>query len=307
MSAPFFLVGPTAVGKTELAVCLAERIGAEIVSADAFQVYAGFDRLTAKPTVEQRQRVAHHLVGSVPPAEVYSVARYLREAQSCLADIAARGKKALVVGGSGLYVKALTHGLVDLPEAQPKLRCELEALTQPELLTRLQALDPATAERIDAGNKRRLVRALEVCVVTGRPFSAFQAEWQDNPVSSMPTGVFLFRDRAELIERIERRTATLFTGAALDEVRRGAESSLSGTAARILGLAETLAVLAGNLDTETCRATVAVKTRQYAKRQMTWFKRETCFAALNLSALPAGRCLEALLNAVQAARTDWCR
>ncbi len=183
MPSPFFIVGPTAVGKTGMAVAVAERLGAEIVNADAFQVYEGLDLLTAKPSPDERPRVPHHLVGTVPLTEIYSVARFAEEAHSCLDDIARRGRPAIVVGGSGMYVKALTHGLSPLPPAQPALRAELENMEAAVLLRRLWSLDPVTAARIDAKNKRRLIRAVEVCVTTGQRFSDFREKWDSPDVS----------------------------------------------------------------------------------------------------------------------------
>ena len=210
MSAPFFIVGPTAVGKTGLAVALAEEQGAEIVSADAFQLYEGFDLLTAKPTLDQQTRVPHHLVGCVPVTEAYNVALYLDAARRCIERIHLRGKPVLVVGGSGLYVKALTHGLAPLPPASATLRAELEGSLSTDLLARLQTLDPATAAVIDPRNTRRLVRAVEVCLLTGQPFSSFRKEWQPLTTSVGFQGVFLFRDRSEQLARIEGRLDAMF-------------------------------------------------------------------------------------------------
>ena len=284
MSNVFYLVGPTAVGKTGLAVELAERVGAEVVSADAFQVYEGFDLLTAKPTPEQRHRVRHHLVGCVPLAESHSVARFLQQARARIDDIVSRGKPALVVGGNGLYVKALTHGLAELPEAQPALRAELEALPAAELWERLRTLDPATAAVIDGKNSRRVIRAVEVCLITGKPFSASRTEWNNRQSSGETVGIFLVRKRAELIERIDRRVDQMFAEGVLEEVRNLTGASLSPTSERIIGLADLRACLAGEIDPEVCRERIKLATRRYAKRQATWFKREMCFQPLLLSA-----------------------
>lgn len=278
MSKAFFIVGPTGVGKSEIAAEVAVRLGAEIVGADALQVYAGFDLLTAKPSPEIRRRAPHHLIGCVPAAEDYSVARYLADATACLAGIASRGRPALVVGGSGLYVKALTHGLSPLPEAQPDLRAELDALDLPALNARLAALDPPAAEAIDRKNKRRLVRAIEVCVATGGRFSDHRAEWLR---PSAARGVLLLRDKAELDRRIGARVDAMFAGGVLDEVRAGV--SPGATAAGMIGYQSVLQVLEGKLTEEEARERIAAETRQYAKRQLTWFKREAAFTPILLS------------------------
>lgn len=284
----FYLVGPTAVGKTSLAVELAEQTGAEIVSADAFQVYEGLDLLTAKPTLDQRRRIRHHLVGCVPLADSYNVARFLQEARAAIDDIQRRGKPALVVGGSGLYVKALTHGLADLPEAQPALRAELAALPLVELLSRLRSLDPKTAAVIDIHNPRRVIRALEVCLIAGRPFSDFRSEWERQEPAGEAVGVFLLRERAELVERIDRRVDQMFAAGVLEETQNLATFALSPTSERIIGLAELRAYLEGKVTLGECRERIKLATRRYAKRQVTWFKRENSFIPAQLSTAVSG-------------------
>lgn len=279
MPAPFYLAGPTAVGKTDLAVRVAERCGAEIVNADAFQVYAGLDRLTAKPSAEAQARVRHHLIGHVPLADVYNVARYESEASACLQEIASRGRPALVVGGSGLYLKALTHGLSPLPPAQPGLRAELEAANLPALIARLESLDPAAAAVIDRRNKRRVVRAVEVCLATGRRFSEQRTAWDERPVR----GMLLTRDRDDLAARIHRRTLSLLDEDGLREVEGTLSRPVSHTAVGIIGLADIGAMLAGSIGCEECLESIEIATRQYAKRQMTWFRRQSFEQTVHLT------------------------
>jgi tRNA dimethylallyltransferase len=282
MQNTFFVVGQTAAGKTAAAVALAERWNGEIVSADAFQVYAGLDLLTAKPAAEELARAPHHLIRSVPLTASYNVARFREEALRCIAEIHLRGRWAIVAGGSGLYIKALTHGLSPLPSADPALRAELDTLDAAELLARLRTLDPAAASTIDALNKRRLVRALEVCLATGKPVSNQRGEWaRSEPQHAR--GVFLFRDRGELHERISARVESMFSAGVLDEVRALGENKLATSAERIIGLADIRLHLAGKLDLATCKDRIKAATRQYAKRQMTWFKREQVFEPVNLS------------------------
>ena len=286
MPAPFFIVGPTAAGKSGLAVEVAARCGAEIIGADALQVYAGFDLLTAKPSWEQRQRVPHHMIGTIVPTANYSAARYLEDAQRSLRSVDGRGKPAIVVGGTGLYIKALTHGLSPLPEAHPALRAELEALDAPTLLARLRVLDPQAADNIDRHNKRRLVRAVEVCLLTGTPFSEHQTLWGQTPEDQKPNGAFLVRSKVEMDARITRRVTAMFDHGVIEEVRASQSLTLSLTASRMIGLRDIQELLAGHQKLAQCRERIRLATRQYAKRQVTWFQREKSFEQLDLSTLP---------------------
>lgn len=283
MPAPFFVVGPTAVGKSGLAVQVAARFGAEIVGADAFQVYRGFDLLTAKPSPAEQARVPHHLVGTVPPAVSYNVARYLEDARRCLESVFRRGKSVLVVGGTGLYIKALTHGLSPLPEADPSIRAELELQDTPALLVRLGALDPVAAGSIDIHNKRRLIRAIEVCLLTGRPFSNFQNLWDQKLPPGQPNGVFLVRPKEDVHARVERRVNEMFARGVVEEVHAVASEALSPTASRMIGLPDIQAYLVDRQTLAQCQENIKIATRQYAKRQVTWFQRERHFERFDLS------------------------
>ena len=195
--------------------------------------------------------------------------------------IHARGKLAIVVGGSGLYVKALTHGLSQLPTADLKLREKLEHTTVEELCACLRKLDPEGAERIDRKNKRRLLRAVEVCLLTSKPFSAQRTEWNDSARRGTSGGVFVFRERAELYERIDRRVEKMFEQGVVAEVRDVGE--VGPTAQKTLGLLEIRALIAGEISEAACIAKIQQATRRYAKRQLTWFQRQTNFEPLNLS------------------------
>jgi tRNA dimethylallyltransferase len=273
-----FLTGPTAVGKSEIAVAVAGRIGAEIIGADAFQVYEGMEILTAKPAPELRKRVPHHLIGTVPLHEIFDVARYRSAALRAVADIEARGRRALVVGGTGLYVRALHAGLANLPQADAALREELSAASLGELQARLQALDPESAARIDMKNPRRLIRAIEVCILTGEPFSKHRSGWAARPPL---TGVLLVRDREELAARIRQRTMQMFRTGLLEEVR--ALPPLGPTAAQAIGLREARACLAGEISETEAAEQITLATRRYAKRQLTWFRREPSLRVFDLS------------------------
>ena len=278
MKRVFIIVGPTAAGKSELAAGVAQKLGAEIVSADAFQIYHGLDLLTAKPDGATLAKAPHHLIGAVPLSEEMNAEKYRAAAAEIIRDIEARGKHALVVGGSGLYVKALTHGLAKLPEANRKLREELNEATIDELFRRLSALDPSSAKQIDRQNKRRLVRAVEVCLLSGKPFSAQRVEWNE----SFPAdGVLIYRDRAELYARINQRVEKMFREGVVEEVRT--LGKIGPTAEKTLGLREIRALIAGEISERDCIEKMQQGTRRYAKRQLTWFQRQSNFEPLNLS------------------------
>lgn len=277
----FLILGPTAVGKSDLAAAVAERTDGEIVSADAFQVYAGLDILTAKPSPELRARVPHHLIGEIPLTEPWDVAQWLDAAHSRIAEIHARGRVAIVVGGTGLYLRALTRGLADLPPASPALRAELAAQPLGELQRRLTELDPDGAHRIDLQNPRRVIRALEVCLLTQRPFSSFREQWETTPHGWR--GIILTRDRDELYARIDRRTEEMFAAGVLEEVR--CAGKVGPTASQTLGLREIRAHLGSETTRGECVAAIQQATRRYAKRQLTWFRRETEFRNVNLSSI----------------------
>lgn len=291
MTRVFFIVGPTATGKSELAAEVARNLGAEIVSADAFQIYRGLDVLTAKPDQATMAKAPHHFIGVVPLSEEMNAEKYRAAAEEIIRDIQARGKQVIVVGGSGLYVKALTHGLAKLPEANRKLREELEEATIDELFRSLSALDPAGAKQIDRQNKRRLVRAVEVCLLSRKPFSAQRNQWNE----SLPTnGIFVYRDRADLYARINQRVEQMFDAGVIEEVC--ALNNLGPTAEKTLGVREIRAVLAVEISKVECIAKIQQATRHYAKRQLTWFQRQTNFPSLNLSAHGSSEAIDLLLQ-----------
>jgi tRNA dimethylallyltransferase len=275
MNHVFFLVGPTATGKSELGAEVARRLGAEVLSADAFQIYHGLDLLTAKPDAATLAKVSHHLIGSVPLAEEMNVEKFRDAAESIIAT----GKRLVVVGGTGLYIKALTHGLATLPAANQQLREKLERATTEELFRSLSALDPTAAATIDHYNRRRVIRAVEVCLLTGRPFSAKRTDWKETTAAN---GLFVYRDRDELYSRIDRRVEEMFAAGVVAEVR--AAQDIGPTAAQMLGLREIRALIAGEISEPECIARIQQATRRYAKRQLTWFRGQTNFPSLNLSA-----------------------
>ena len=279
MPQTFYIVGPTATGKSAIAAEVARLCGGEIVSADAFQIYAGLDLLSAKPEPAELAAAPHHLIGVVPLSAPMDAERFRELAASTISAIHGRGKPAFVVGGSGLYVKALADGLSTLPRADADLRARLDQLSEMELFVRLARLDPESAGLIDRRNKRRLIRAVEICLLTGRPASA-----QRQRATSLPTpaGVLLWRDRTELYERINARVKLMFARGVIAEVRASAES-VGPTAAQMLGFAQIRELIAGRISESECIASIQQATRRYAKRQLTWFSRQTSFEPLNIS------------------------
>jgi tRNA dimethylallyltransferase len=215
------------------------------------------------------------LIGTLPLREEMNAEKYRAMAE----EIINRGKPVIVVGGTGLYVKALTHGLADLPGANLALREKLERATNEELWRSLRTLDPDCAGTIDRQNRRRLIRAVEVCLLTGQPFSSKRVEWN----RSLPeNGVLLCRERTELYARINQRVEAMFAAGVAEEVR--AVANLGPTAEKTLGLREIRALIAGEISQAKCIAQIQQATRRYAKRQLTWFQRQTNFSPLNLSA-----------------------
>ena len=285
----FFIVGPTATGKSEIAADVARELGAEIIGADAFQIYRGLDLLTAKPDATTLAKVPHHLIGTMSILEEMNAEKFRKLALGAISEIHSRGKLAIVVGGSGLYVKALTHGLSVAPAADPDLRARLSELSLADLQKKLRALDPKTA--VDLKNRRRVMRAIEISLASGKPAST-QRTWK----SETTQGVFVFRERDDLYQRINRRVEGMFETGVIEEV--GNAGAMSETASKMIGLREIRELLDGKIsilsgrrgDTdssrgEQCVAAIQQCTRRYAKRQLTWFRRQSNFQALNLSLL----------------------
>lgn len=281
------LAGPTGSGKTDLAVVLAENIGAEIVSADSRQVYRLLNAGTAKPSAAQRARVPHHLLDCADPAESYDAARWAKEAAVVIAGIKSRGKVALVCGGTGLYLKALLEGLAPLPPRDEALRARLAAESKADLHARLTKIDPEAAAGIPAGNIQRVVRALEVYELTGKPISA---HWRERRDGAVPADLVL---RLELTpersaERIEARTRAMWPGL-LAEVVALVPKEFAGTEPGFtsLGYREALTCARGELGSDAALAAMIQGTVAYAKRQRTWFRTQLVASALDASASPA--------------------
>lgn len=279
-----YLVGPTGVGKSAVAMAAALAVGAEIVNADAFQLYRGLEVLSAAPPPDDRARVRHHLYGVLDPSEPCDAARFAAMARPCLADLAARGVPALVVGGSGLYLKALTHGLADLP-TDAKLRLELSQRPLSEKVAELRQRDPAGAATLNLGNPRYVDRALEICRLTGRPASEVRATWAVADPAGL-AGVWLTRERADLHDRINRRVEAMVAAGALTEVQalRACGEAALPTASKAIGFREIREFLDGRCSLADAVAAIQQATRRYAKRQMTWFRREAWLKTVCLGA-----------------------
>ncbi len=271
------LVGPTAAGKTALALQLAPALNAEIISADAMLVYRGMDIGTAKPTLQERARVRHHLVDVVDPGEEFSVARFQPMARAAIADVLARGRSPLLVGGSGLYFHAVVDEFVFPPTEEGvrrRLEGEAAAVGLPVLYQRLVDQDPEAAARVQPANLRRIVRALEVIELTGRRFSSFRGA-MDAPASRYRLVVLGVDPGQELRRaRVVERVAAMAGAGLVEEVRRLAGRPLSRTARQALGYKELLDALAAGTPLDAALDEVVARTHHYARRQLAWFRRD---------------------------------
>lgn len=274
------IAGPTASGKSGFALRIAEAIGGTIVNADSMQVYRELSIITARPTVEEMERVPHRLYGVVPSATAYSVGRYLRDAAAAIEEIRAEGRVPIVVGGTGLYFKALLEGLSPVPEVDPAIRehwrQQAEGTGAPALHALLALRDPAMAARLMPTDKQRIVRALEVLDSTGRSLSHWQA-LPGTPVlhEAQCVRLLLVAERAQLMTNIDARFEAMLAAGALDEIRAFSRLGLSEElpAVRAHGVRPLLAHLRSELSLEAAAEGAKAETRQYAKRQVTWHRR----------------------------------
>jgi len=273
------IVGPTAVGKSEVALALARKLPAEIISVDSMQVYREMDIGTGKPSLEIRQAIPHHGLDLVEPEERFNVGRYVDQVGPVVKQLLADGKIPILVGGSGLYLRGLLDGVCDAPPENSGVRSALTdwaKTTSPERVhARLQAVDPLAADRIHPNNLKRVVRALEVYEVSGQPISEWQQETQP-PFAGYPLQLWgLQADSAWLQQRIEARVDAWMVSGWLQEAERLHHRVLSVTAREALGYRELFNLLDGSLSYEAAIAQIKLKTCQYAKRQRTWFRKES--------------------------------
>jgi tRNA dimethylallyltransferase len=276
------------LGKSVVALRLAEKLDAEIVSVDSMQVYRGMDIGTAKPSANDRARLPHHLVDVVEVTQAFDAAQFVALARMAVAGIQARGRIPLLCGGTGLYFKAFLEGLGEAPPADAALRAELEATPLPELLRELAERDPATHERIDRQNPRRVVRAVEVIRLTGRPFSAQRAAWQQTSATMPQEGrcFGLTRAQGDLQRRIDARVEEMFRRGLVAETEQLLAHGLAQnpTAMQALGYRQVVEFLRGARSLPETIELVKIRTHQFAKRQMTWFRRQMRLTWLSLEA-----------------------
>jgi tRNA dimethylallyltransferase len=273
---PIFLAGPTAAGKSAMALDLALRLGGEIISVDSMQVYRGLDIGTAKPSAEERQRVRHHLIDVVDLDQSFDAAQFVRVAGDAVKDIQSRGRTTIFCGGTGFYFKAYLEGLGEAPPSDPKIRAELVGAPLAELLEELARRDPATFDIIDRRNPRRVVRALEVIRLTGRPFSEQRARWGSTPQEPGLRLIGVTRPAGELVERSHRRVDEMFRKGLVEETQSLLQRGLgkNPTALQALGYRQVVEHLRGQRRLAETIELVRIRTRQFAKRQLTWFRRQ---------------------------------
>lgn len=278
---PIFILGPTGSGKSSIALRLARRLeNVEIVSADAYQVYKQLPILTAAPSKSDLEVVKHHLIACLDVSSNHHAAAHARMAQTCIEDIQSRGKRPIIVGGSGLYVKFISHGISEAPPCDLELRAQLELLTCEELMRRLREVDPEGAATNSPFNHRYLVRNLEIVLVGAKPLSFWQQNWMKSPAGP---GFLIQRPVEELDARIALRSRQMFEEGLIEEVESLAhfEAGLSTTAKKTLGLNIIQQYIAGELGKEEAIVALALATRRYAKRQRTWQRRESWLQAMD--------------------------
>lgn len=279
---PIYLAGPTAVGKTEVSLILAEKLGTEIISVDSMQVYQGLDIGTAKVSIAERQRIPHHLIDIVSPTEIFSAADFLRITTQTESELKKRGKVPIYCGGTGLYFKVLAYGLGESPPSDEALRLELEQISLSELLKELETKDPFCFQTIDKKNLRRVIRAVEVIRITGKPFSEQRSDWAEKPLQGTWVGLELPRDI--LYERINHRVDTMFKNGLVEETERMMASGLTQnpTAMQAIGYRQVVDYLENKQNLPATIELIKQKTRQFAKRQMTWFKHQLPLTWINM-------------------------
>lgn len=288
MPEPIYICGATASGKSALAIEIAREHDGEIVNADAFQLYRGLEVLTAAPDATQRAAVPHHLYGVLEPGESIDAGTYLRIAHPVIEEIQARGKTPVVTGGSGLYLKFLTHGPAPLPRGDAAMRAAMDARPLDALVEQLRELDPVEAGRTALQNRRYVSRALEICLVTGKRASDLRDRWsaRSAEVEARLQGIWIVRPRKDLHARIAMRTSAMLDGGAIEEV--AALTEPGPNTAKIIGFREIQQLIRGETDRHACAESINAATRQYAKRQETWFRRETWLTRTDQFGTPAG-------------------
>jgi len=271
---PIYICGPTASGKSSLAIELARINDGEIVNADAYQLYQGLEIISAAPNKAELEQAPHHLYGVLQPNQLCDAMQFREMALEKIKEIQSRGKLAIITGGSGLYLKFLSHGPSPVPSSDESLRNELENESDEALIERLTQLDPEGAEATNLKNRRYVIRALEICILSGSKMSEVKNDWKNKnkKVEAGLRGAYLQWDRDQLRERINHRVGQMLKDGAVEEV--AALKTPSTTCKKAIGIPQLYSYLEGDINIEECRERIAAATRQYAKRQRTWFGKE---------------------------------
>lgn len=272
------IVGATASGKTALGVALAKKYHGEVISADSMQIYEGLAVTTAKPSVAEMQGIPHHLIGFQPRTESFSVADYVMLANAKIQEVASRGKLPILVGGTGLYIDSVLNGMQFSPDGDSQIREALIARAKSEgiqsLYQELKTLDAESAEKIHPNNQVRVIRALEICLATGKTFTEYKAQnvSRESPYDAFWLGLD-YENRQDLYDRINQRVYQMLEQGMLEEVQQAYQQGTVGTASMAIGYKELIPYLKGKACLEDCIAVIQQETRRYAKRQLTWFRR----------------------------------
>lgn len=296
---PIYICGSTATGKTGISIALANQINGEIINADAYQVYRGLDTITAAPSAEELSQAPHHLFGILDPTQDFDAQQYLNLAAPIITEIQSRGKTPIIVGGSGMYLKFLTHGPSPLPPGNDELRADLDNLSDENLISQLQNLDPKGAAQTNLKNRRYVTRALEICLLSGKPMSELKTDWEASNQESEKhlRGLLLDWDREELRQRIATRTQLMIDDGAIQEV--ATHKNLSKTCEKAIGIRDIQSHLRGEITRERCQELIYFATCQYAKRQRTWFSREKWITTIPMQEnLPPAQILKQHLHSL---------
>jgi tRNA dimethylallyltransferase len=297
---PIFIAGPTAVGKTSLSLELAQRLNGEIISVDSMQVYRGLNIGTAKPSTDERERIPHHLIDNIELDQTFDAQQFVQQATITKQGIQERSKTPIFCGGTGLYFKALINGLDSLPPSDEALRKELEQIPLPELLLELSKLDPEWFEKIDQKNPRRVVRAIEIIRLTGKPVSTQRTTWKEKQPDSKQPLIVLSRSPETLRHRIESRVDKMFADGLVNETQALLEIGLkeNETANRALGYRQVIEFLANIRSLDDTIALVKTKTWQFARRQLTWFRKQDNTQWIDLDQVSHNQQCEAILKTI---------
>jgi tRNA dimethylallyltransferase len=281
------LLGPTGVGKTGASVLLAQELNTEIISADSMQIYRYMDIGTAKPSEQERARVRHHMIDIVDPSEPYSAGRYISEVVPVIERLLEEGKIPIIVGGTGLYIKAMTRGMFSGPSSDLALRTRLLAMEQREkgsLYDRLSEIDPDAGKRIGKNDIRRIIRAIEVCTKSGITISSLQRDFT-RPLPYVFIKIGLARERKELYRMIDQRVDAMFTSGLIEEVKKILRMNPDRTPLQAIGYKEIMRYLNHEIDLQEAEHLIKRNSRRYAKRQFTWFRQEEDIHWIDLTGL----------------------